>query len=147
MAVIAMDFVPIEPYETGVLRIGMGQRYDIIVNTSASTADYWMRAIPQSTCSDNANAENIKGIMRYDSTSTSDPTTTAYIYADTCDDEPIASLVPYVALNASTDSVEDDFAVTVGKSGNVFKWYMSATTFVVSPPSRSFSFPFSKGLA
>jgi FtsP/CotA-like multicopper oxidase with cupredoxin domain len=132
LTVISMDFVPIVPYTTSVLSIGMGQRYDIIVTASEDTADYWLRAIPQTTCSDNDNADNIMGIIRYDSTSTSDPTTTAFTYTDSCDDEAIASLVPYVALDADSESVEDDFAVTVGRSDNVFKWFMSATTFVVS---------------
>jgi FtsP/CotA-like multicopper oxidase with cupredoxin domain len=132
MTVIAMDLVPIVPYETTYLNIGMGQRYDIIVTADQSTADYWLRAIPQTACSDNDNASNIKGIVRYDSTSTSDPTTSAYTYTDSCDDEDMANLVPYVAIDASTAGVTDEEAVTVGKSGSVFKWYMAATTFVVS---------------
>ncbi|KAA8899145.1 multicopper oxidase [Sphaerosporella brunnea] len=130
LTVIAADLVPIVPYTTSVLSIGMGQRYDVIVNMTEATADYWIRAIPQTTCSDNDNADNIMGILRYDSTSTSDPTTSAWTYTDNCDDEDMSNLVPYLALDASTDSVEDDFAVTVGKSNNVFKWYMAATTFV-----------------
>ncbi|OBT62136.1 hypothetical protein VE03_08311 [Pseudogymnoascus sp. 23342-1-I1] len=128
--VIAMDFVPIVPYNTTYLNIGIGQRYDIIVTADQATADYWMRAIPQTTCSDNDSADNIKGIVRYDSTSTSDPTTSAYSYTDSCDDEAMSDLVPYLALDASDSDVSDDFAVTIGKSGNVFKWFMAATTFV-----------------
>ncbi|RFU23841.1 hypothetical protein B7463_g12498, partial [Scytalidium lignicola] len=130
MEVIAMDFVPIVPYNTTVLSIGIGQRYDIIVTANQATADYWMRAIPQTTCSENDSADNIKGIIRYDSTSTSDPTTSAYSYTDSCDDEDVSNLVPYLSLNAADSDVSDDFAVTVGKSGNVFKWYMAGTTFV-----------------
>ncbi|KFY12484.1 hypothetical protein V491_06782 [Pseudogymnoascus sp. VKM F-3775] len=128
--VIAMDFVPIVPYTATYLNIGIGQRYDIIVTANQSTADYWMRAIPQTTCSDNDSADNIKGIIRYDSTSTSDPTTSPYTYTDSCDDEALSNLVPYLALDASDSDVSDDFAVTIGKSGNVFKWFMAATTFV-----------------
>jgi FtsP/CotA-like multicopper oxidase with cupredoxin domain len=132
MTVIAMDFVPIVPYETTVLSIGMGQRYDIIVNADQTSGDYWMRAIPQVECSDNDSADNIKGIVRYDSTSTSDPTTSAYTYTDSCDDEDISDLVPYLALDAEAVSTEDDEAVTVGKaSSGLFKWAMAATTFVV----------------
>lgn len=132
MTVIATDLVPIVPYETTVLSIGIGQRYDIIVTADQSTADYWLRAIPQTSCSDTDNAGNIKGIVRYDSTSTSDPTSSAYDYIDSCNDEDMGNLVPYVPLNASTAGVTDDFAVTVGRSGSVFKWFMAGTTFVVS---------------
>lgn len=130
LTIIAMDLVPIVPYSTQVLSIGMGQRYDIVVDASESSGDFWIRAIPQTACSDNDNADNIKGILRYESTSTDDPTTSAYSYTDSCDDEDMSDLVPYLALDASDETEEDDFAVTVGKSGNVFKWYMAATTFV-----------------
>lgn len=44
MTVIAMDLVPIVPYTTNVLSIGMGQRYDIIVNATEIATNYWMRA-------------------------------------------------------------------------------------------------------
>ena len=131
MTVIAMDFVPIVPYETTVLSIGMGQRYDIVVNATETADNYWLRAIPQTACSDNDNADNIKGIVRYDSTSTDDPSSDAYDYTDSCDDEDMSDLVPYLSLNASDYAVEDDEAITVGKSNNLFKWYMEATTFVV----------------
>jgi FtsP/CotA-like multicopper oxidase with cupredoxin domain len=131
MTVIAMDLVPITPYETTVLSIGMGQRYDIIVTADQSEGDFWMRAIPQSSCSDNDNADDIKGIVRYDSSSTSDPTSSAYTYTDSCEDEDMSNLVPYYSLDASTVTLQDDEAVTVGRSGNVFKWYMGGITFDV----------------
>jgi FtsP/CotA-like multicopper oxidase with cupredoxin domain len=131
MEVIAIDFVPIEPFSTTTLSIGMGQRYDIIVNASESSGDYWMRAIVQESCSDNDNYDNIKGIIRYDSSSTSDPTTSAYNYTDSCDDEDMSDLVPYLALSASSSySVEDDFEVTLESPDNLFRWYMNSTSFV-----------------
>jgi FtsP/CotA-like multicopper oxidase with cupredoxin domain len=140
MTVVATDLVPIVPYKTTVLSIGIGQRYDIIVTADQSTADYWLRAIPQTSCSDVDNADNVKGIVRYDSTSTSDPTSSAYDYTDSCNDEAMANLVPFVSIDASTAGVTDDFAVSVGRSGNVFKWFMAGTTFVVRLPSLPFHF-------
>lgn len=131
MTVIAMDLVPIEPYTTTVLSIGMGQRYDVIINATETSGNYWIRAIPQVECSDNDNADNIMGIMMYDSTNTTEPSSSAYSYTDSCDDEDMSNLVPYLVLDASADAEEDDFAITVGKSSNVFKWYMAATTFAV----------------
>jgi FtsP/CotA-like multicopper oxidase with cupredoxin domain len=131
MTVMAMDLVPIVPYNTTVLNIGIGQRYDIVVNADQTAGDYWMRSIPQTFCSSNDNTDNIKGIVRYDSTSTADPTTTAYTFTDDCDDESQSTdLVPYLALDAGAASITNDEVVTVGKVGNVFKWFMEATTFV-----------------
>lgn len=150
ITVIAADFVPIQPYTTDFVSIGMGQRYDIIVEMNQTEADYWIRAIPQNvsdqseifsntlvdilcpkTCSDNAETDNIKGILRYDSSSTADPTTSAYSFTDSCEDEDMSKLVPYLALDASGEDIEDDFSVTVSKPNSVlFKWAMASTTFV-----------------
>jgi hypothetical protein len=87
-------------------------RYDVILNATETSGNYWIRAIPQVACSDNDNADNIKGILKYDSTDSTEPTTSAYTYTDSCDDEDVSDLVPYYALDASSDATEDDFAVT-----------------------------------
>jgi FtsP/CotA-like multicopper oxidase with cupredoxin domain len=129
MTVTAADFVPVEPYVADFINIGMGQRYDVIIEANQTTADYWLRAIPQVACSDNDSADNIKGIIRYDSASTSDPTTSGYTYTDACDDE-TSNLVPVLSLDASSEDSGDDFAVTVTRSNNLFKWRMAGTSFV-----------------
>jgi FtsP/CotA-like multicopper oxidase with cupredoxin domain len=135
LTVIAHDLVPIVPYSTQMVSIGMGQRYDIIVTATETSGNYWLRAIPQIFCSDNDNTDNIKGIVKYDAADTSEPTSSAYTDEDNCDDEAMTNLVPYVALNAAADEIEDDFAVTLGfvstTLGNVVKWYMAGTTFEV----------------
>lgn len=131
MEVIAADFVPIQPYTTDVINIAMGQRYDVIVTANATAGDYWMRAIAQSACSDNANPDNIKGIIRYDSSSTADPTSTAHASADTddCVDEPAASLVPYLSIDADVSDHEDDFSVAIARTAGRFYWSMGGETF------------------
>jgi FtsP/CotA-like multicopper oxidase with cupredoxin domain len=130
LEVISADFVPIVPYNTTALSIGMGQRYDVIVTATEETGNFWLRAIPQESCSDNDNVDNILGIVRYDSSSTDDPTTSAYDFTDSCDDEAIGTVVPYLALAASTGDVENDEAVTVGAADNQIYWYMAGTSFV-----------------
>lgn len=85
LTVMANDLVPIRPYSTQVLNIAMGisppptsqfgsraadtvigQRYDIVVEaTGDSATNYWMRAVPASACSENANIDGIRGIVRY----------------------------------------------------------------------------------
>lgn len=61
MTVIANDFVPIVPYTTDVLSIGIGERYDVIITANATADNYWLRAIPQTSCSDNDETDNIRG--------------------------------------------------------------------------------------
>ncbi|OCK79607.1 multicopper oxidase [Lepidopterella palustris CBS 459.81] len=131
MTVIATDFVPIVPYTTDVLDITMGQRYDIIVEADQDTADYWMRAIPQAECSNNLDSDNIRAIVRYDSTSTSDPTTTAYDYTDDCIDEDSSNLVPYLSQTV-TSPTGDDLTVAIGRnSANLFRWQIGTESFQV----------------
>ncbi|PTB35045.1 multicopper oxidase [Trichoderma asperellum CBS 433.97] len=133
MQVIANDLVPITPFNTSILSIGMGQRYDVIItaNQSSVADNFWMRAIPQSACSSNENSDDIKGIVYYGS-SAGTPETTGYSYTDSCDDEDISNLVPFVSKSVSSDTTTEDEAVTVGKnSDNLFKWYLNSTTMVV----------------
>lgn len=135
MEVISADFNPIIPYTTDVVSIGMGQRYDVIVTANAASDNYWMRAIAQTSCSDNANGDNIRGIVRYadSSDTTADPTTTVTTAAavDECRDEPLASLVPYLKIDAgSSADVTEDFAVKVGVEAGRFYWSMGNTTFL-----------------
>ncbi|CZR67928.1 related to laccase precursor [Phialocephala subalpina] len=135
LTVISADLVPIVPYDTQVLSIGMGERYDIVVTASETSGNYWLRAIAQVACSENDNPDNIKGIVMYDSTNTTEPNSSAYDYDDNCDDEDLSNLVPYLALDASAATVEDDEAVTISTVstdiGTVGYWYMGGTTFLV----------------
>lgn len=66
--------------------------------------------------------------------STSTPTTTGYtITENDCGGEALASLVPYLALDAgSSASVSSDVEATVAYNDtDVFKWYIGSTTFLV----------------
>lgn len=131
MEVIATDFVPIVPYNATTLSIGMGQRYDIIVTGKELTSgDFWLRAIPQESCSESDATDDIKGIIRYDSSSTTDPTTSAYDYTDSCADEASDDLVPYLAINASDSyTYTDKTDVALQVSENALLWTMNKTSF------------------
>jgi FtsP/CotA-like multicopper oxidase with cupredoxin domain len=131
LQVIAADLVPITPYSTTVLDIGIGQRYDLIVTADqASVADnFWLRAIPQSACSDVDNADDIKGIIYYgDSLST--PETTGYDYVDSCSDE-TSNIVPYLSKTVGGSSETDlETASVAFNSDQLFRWYLNSTTMV-----------------
>ena len=131
MEVIAADFVPIHPYNTTQLSIGMGQRYDVIVTAKQlNSGNFWLRAIPQEACSETDALNNIKGIIRYDNSSTADPTTSAWTYTDSCADESSSDLIPYVAINASDNfaySTSEEVAIEV--ASNALLWTMNKTSF------------------
>ncbi|KAF5228814.1 hypothetical protein FAUST_10788 [Fusarium austroamericanum] len=132
MTVIAADLVPMEPYETTVLDITMGQRYDIIVTADQADVaeNFWMRAIPQSACSENDSTDNIKGVVYYgDSPGT--PSTTGYEYIDSCEDE-TDNLVPYVSKTVDAADWKDLETASVGRnSAGLFKWMLNSTSMLM----------------
>ncbi|KAI1340237.1 multicopper oxidase [Xylariaceae sp. FL0016] len=131
MQVIATDLVPITPYDTTVLDIGMGQRYDIIVtaNQASVADDFWMRAIPQSACSDNENADNIRGIVTYaDSPST--PSTTGYSYTDSCDDE-TDNISPYISKTVGDVDYDTNEEASIATVSGLFKWTLNSTSMLL----------------
>ncbi|KAL4934678.1 multicopper oxidase [Aspergillus undulatus] len=134
LEVIATDFVPIIPYNITQLSIGVGQRYDVIVTAkdlTTTTGAFWLRAITKSACSETDATDLVKGIIRYDgSTSSSvDPTTSPYSYTNSCDDETPSNLVPYVAINASaTYASREDENVEVQVTENTLLWLMNKTS-------------------
>ena len=130
LEVIATDFVPINPYNTTQVSIGMGQRYDLIVTAKElSDGDFWLRAIPQESCTETDAVDNVKGIVRYGNSSTADPTTSAYNYTDSCADEDSSNLVPYLTVNVTDVDVEDDEAVAVQVTDNALLWTVNKTSF------------------
>ncbi|KAF7856337.1 hypothetical protein EAF04_009865 [Stromatinia cepivora] len=132
LTIMANDLVPIVPYQTEVLNIAIGQRYDVIVtaNQASIASDFWIRTIPQASCSENNNPNNIKGILHYGS-STGLPTTTGYNFTDECIDESPSSLIPFVPKTVSASSINAEEAVTIAQNANkLFRWYLNNSTFL-----------------
>ncbi|KAF2089865.1 multicopper oxidase [Saccharata proteae CBS 121410] len=124
LTVVQNDLVPIVPYNTNAILLNIGQRYNVIVEANASPGDYWMRTeIPGGpggcgAVSDRAN--NVTGIVRYDSSSTALPTTVANDYPSDCHDEPADLLVPVLPWHVdshpqNTNISNDTFEVGLSK--------------------------------
>ncbi|KAK3044999.1 hypothetical protein LTS18_014817, partial [Coniosporium uncinatum] len=130
--VISNDFVPIVPYETDVLDINIGQRYNIIVEADQEPATYWMRADNQQACAGTIQWNDIKAIFKYKGVDDVTPTSSPKNYTAECIDEPFEKLVPVVPLNVGTENQNEDLTVTVGPNGDstLFKWYISGTSFM-----------------
>ncbi|OAG43152.1 hypothetical protein AYO21_02438 [Fonsecaea monophora] len=104
--VISTDFVAIEPYYTDHVVVGIGQRYNIIVDANpdrySSDHSYWIRTTPAKNCSSfDPNAptpEERTGIVRY-TLSDELPSTTKHPFEATCADETyyrnITPIVPW----------------------------------------------------
>lgn len=159
MTVIAMDLVPIKPFTTNVISLGMGsslglhcskytnpanalyvgQRYDIIItaNQESVAESFWMRAIPADKCSQNEMADNIRGIVYY-GTTPKQPRTQSSSFTDInlCEDELLTNLVPHVPKNVDPPvSPVWDQNVTVSNTRNAenfFRWRFNSTSMNVS---------------
>jgi len=141
--VIASDYVPIEPYTTEWLYIGIGQRYDVIVEMDQATSGYFLRAVNQGGCpsgSANTGFGQANGIVLYDGADAVLPTSTpgnatASDFATVCQDEPIASIVPHLkkgagsltAFQASASNLPAGNVANVNTSddGIVFRWFLN----------------------
>lgn len=73
-------------------------------------------------------ADDIKGIIRYGN-STEDPTTSAYDYTDSCEDESATNLVPYVSIDASSSDIEESSEAGLQVTENALLWTMGGTSF------------------
>jgi hypothetical protein len=107
LTVIQADFVPTHPYPAEWIFIGIGERYDVIIDANQAVSNYWFRAVVMTACGSNNNP-NIQSIFSYvgaeDELPTSKSTTTA---PQNCDDE--SSLVPYVVKDVPSANFLTEF--------------------------------------
>lgn len=83
MTIIANDFVPVVPYDTTMVTLGVGQRTDVIVTaTGPPTASYWMRADLSPTCDAPHNPYALAAIYYEDANTNSVPKSTKTPYDD-----------------------------------------------------------------
>ena len=151
MTVIAADFVPIVPYTTSWLAIATGQRYDVIITADQPVSNYFFRAVTQLACpsaTDNTGLGAANGIISYAGGNTTLLPTSTYgnvsaSFFATCQDEPIASLVPWVAKTGSPDGSSSAFTsssqtlpagnvtkVLTSDDGAVFRWFLNGNSFI-----------------
>lgn len=129
LTVIGNDLVPIVPYNTDAISVSIGQRYDVIVEANANSGDYWLRAQWVSACSTNGNPDDITGIVRYDASSTATPTSNSTVTtAQTCEDEPLESLVPHLALDVTSLTTTAFEGLNFATGGPWFQWTINGSS-------------------
>jgi hypothetical protein len=77
MTVIANDFVPIEPYETEAVTLGIGQRADVLVVADGDASSYWMRSEIPDRCGNSNNPQGLAIIFYDEADETLEPQSTA----------------------------------------------------------------------
>lgn len=133
MTVHSADFTPIEPYNTTMLNLFIGQRYDIVVNADQPIANYFMRLIPSEKCTNITNPD-LTAILHYDGADDSYPTSTPYpVPTMECVDE--TDLVPVVVRNAGPFSFSSGMDITIDedmlKTQGIFSWNVNGSSFKI----------------
>lgn len=98
-----------------------GQRYDIIVEANATAGNYQMRASWQNTCATNYNWDSGLAIIWYDNYSTEGPISVSIGFTETCTNEDISNLTPYVPITVDAPSSFSEVSVNYSWPG-LFYW-------------------------
>ncbi|KAJ5902064.1 hypothetical protein N7495_002592 [Penicillium taxi] len=133
MTVIANDFIPIVPYETDVLSIGIGQRADILIHATGDSTDaVWMRSDVSEKCSVSYQGHAKAAIYYEDADLTQLPNTTATQYDDSyCGNVPLNVTTPVYAMDPPSDPATTqrlDIRFLTNSTGNRL-WYVNNNTF------------------
>ncbi|KAL9011159.1 MAG: hypothetical protein Q9173_003972 [Seirophora scorigena] len=133
MTVVANDYVPVVPYQTNVVTLGIGQRTDVIVKANmAPTASVFMRANMSIPCSLTNQPYAVAAIYYEKADKTKTPKSTAQVFEDkTCGNDPLTKtrpLFPYPALANAATTVNIDITAGPNKTGH-FLWYMNGQSF------------------
>ncbi|KAH6646044.1 multicopper oxidase [Truncatella angustata] len=103
--IIATDFVPVEPVVAGDVFLGVGQRYDVIIEATEAVDNYWFNVTLSSTglCGASDNVAPA-AVFRYDGAADALPTDPGTAPADSlCNDRD--DLVPIVTRAASVTEI------------------------------------------
>jgi FtsP/CotA-like multicopper oxidase with cupredoxin domain len=96
LTVIANDFVPVKPYDTNVVTLGVGQRTDIIVKATGNpTGAFWMRSEISTTCSHTNQSVGLAAIYYEEADTSSTPKSIATPYTSTnCSNDDLSLTEP-----------------------------------------------------
>ncbi|KAI0396002.1 Cupredoxin [Xylariaceae sp. FL0594] len=113
MTVIAADLVPIQPYEAKTVLLAVGQRLDVVVEADQDIGDYWARGVPMLSClALDLMRDQIRAIVRYDASSTAEPSwpsSSTWPFLDVCEDEDLKNLVPWHPHTVGPSAITKDF--------------------------------------
>jgi FtsP/CotA-like multicopper oxidase with cupredoxin domain len=137
MQVIANDFMPINPYNTSMIALGVGQRADVIVHGSGKSGDmYWMRSNIV-TCSINDGLlTEARAVIYYqnashDSLPTAAPNTgpAATTSMMACGNDPLTNTVPAYSISAGNPGVTKEIDIAMKSNGTHNLYYMGNSSF------------------
>ncbi|RYC54265.1 hypothetical protein CHU98_g11944 [Xylaria longipes] len=123
MTVVANDFVEIEPYDTKVVTIGVGQRVDVVVKADREpTRSYWLRS-NLTSCSNAKQPFALAAIYYNKADTAAQPTSKPWDVPDpgTCANDDLELTKPYysMALPEPSWTQNMDISLTRNASGHL----------------------------
>ncbi|KAK2033722.1 multicopper oxidase, partial [Colletotrichum zoysiae] len=135
LTVIANDFVEVEPYDTKVVTLGIGQRTDVLVKANAANnntrGSYWMRS-NISSCSMTNQPLGIAAVYYDQADQTLAPTSTAWDVPDpgNCVNDDLAITKPVMKLKPAAAAVNKTMEINVFRNASgIIQWSLDGVVF------------------
>ncbi|GJC89889.1 oxydoreductase ptaK [Colletotrichum liriopes] len=132
LTVIANDFVQVEPYDTKVVTLGVGQRSDILVKADGNpTGAYWMRS-NISSCSLSNQPFGLAAIYYDKADQQKAPTSTAWDVPDpgTCVNDDLSLTKPVLKLKPADVPVTRNLAIRLFRNDSgIIQWTLGGEDF------------------
>ena len=136
LKVIAVDFVPVEPYETNVVTLAIGQRTDVIVEAIGEPGDaYWMRAqLPTGGCTlaDGISPNAVAAVYYEDADTDSVPDTESDVTTDqlsACKNDPLTDAIPLCKIPIEEPAITQTINFDFGSNGTNFVWFVDNSSY------------------
>lgn len=137
MQVIANDFMPIKPYNTSMIALGVGQRADVIVYGSGKKGDVvWMRSNMVACSVNDGQLTEALGIIYYPGADpiilpSAPPNSGPAASTDprSCSNDPLTQTEPTFPLVASTADAVKTFNISMKSNGTHMLMYMGDQSF------------------
>ncbi|CAN9224059.1 unnamed protein product [Alternaria alternata] len=137
LKVIAVDYIPVEPYMTNVVTLAVGQRTDVVVEAIGKPSDtFWMRSqLAQGfrcTLTDGISPNALAAVYYEDADTNAIPQTSSDVtqaQLEQCKNDPITSAIPLCKIPLEepdhVERVDFDFR----SNGTNFIWYLNNSTY------------------
>ncbi|KAL0937282.1 Laccase-2-like protein 1 [Colletotrichum truncatum] len=133
LTVIANDFVEVEPYDTKVVTLGIGQRTDVLVKANAGNAQsaFWMRS-NMTSCSLTNQPLALAAVFYDKADQNKAPTSTPWDVPDpgTCVNDDLALTKPVMKLKPSNPAVTKTMEIKVFRNeSGIIQWSLGGEDF------------------
>ncbi|KAL6709371.1 hypothetical protein ACN47E_001778 [Coniothyrium glycines] len=137
LKVIAVDYIPVEPYMTNVVTLGIGQRTDVIVEAIGKPTDaFWMRSqLAQGfrcTLTDGISPNALAAVYYEDADTDSIPGTTSSVTTaqlEQCKNDALDTIAPLCKIPLAEPDHTETITFDFKSNGTNFLWYLNNSTY------------------